>query len=127
VHSKVIIIDDGFIRIGSSNLANRSIALDSELDLAVEADDEENCGAITALRDRLIAEHLDVAPAAVRATLRAEGSLLATIETLGCNARCLRRMPDRGRLPSRPVFGTWLLDPKRPFFLFPRGNKKPSS
>jgi phosphatidylserine/phosphatidylglycerophosphate/cardiolipin synthase-like enzyme len=123
VHSKVIIVDDRFIRVGSSNLANRSIALDSELDLAVEADDEENRNAVTTLRDKLIAEHLDASPQAVGATLQAEGSLLATIDRLGCNARCLRRMPDRGRLPSRPVFGTFLLDPKRPFFLFPRGNK----
>jgi len=122
VHSKVLVVDDRFIRIGSSNLANRSIALDSELDLAIEADDEENRGTITALRDKLIAEHLDVPPDAVRATLQAEGSLLATIEKLGCNVRCLRRMPQQGKLPSRPVFGTFLLDPKRPFFLFPRGN-----
>jgi phosphatidylserine/phosphatidylglycerophosphate/cardiolipin synthase-like enzyme len=126
VHSKVIIVDDRFIRVGSSNLTNRSIALDSELDLAIEAGDEESRGAIAALRDNLIAEHLDVAPAAVRATLQAEGSLLVTIEKLGCNVRCLRRMPHQGKLPSRPVFGTFLLDPKRPFFLFPRKGKTPS-
>jgi phosphatidylserine/phosphatidylglycerophosphate/cardiolipin synthase-like enzyme len=120
VHSKAMIVDGDFLRVGSSNLANRSTALDTELDLAVETEDEDRRRAIEAVRDRLIAEHLGVTPEAVRQTMQAEGSLLRTIEKLGGNRRCLRRVPDFGKLPTRPVFGTWLFDPKRPFFLFPR-------
>ena len=45
---------------------------------------------------------------------------MRTIEKLSCNGRCLRKVADMGDLPTKPVFGTWLLDPKRPFFLFPR-------
>ena len=56
----------------------------------------------------------------MRETFEAEGSLLRTIEKLSCNGRCLRKVADMGDLPTKPVFGTWLLDPKRPFFLFPR-------
>lgn len=38
VHAKVMVIDDCFARVGSSNLSNRSLGLDSECDLAVAAD-----------------------------------------------------------------------------------------
>jgi phosphatidylserine/phosphatidylglycerophosphate/cardiolipin synthase-like enzyme len=127
VHSKIVIIDDDFVRVGSSNMNNRSIALDTELDLAIEVADDQRRGTIARLRDKLIAEHLDCTPQTVRETAQAEDSLLRTIEKLGCNRRCLRAVPDEGNLPTRPVFGTWLLDPKRPFFLFPRTHTpKPS-
>ena len=35
VHAKVMVIDGCFVRIGSSNLSNRSLGLDSECDLAI--------------------------------------------------------------------------------------------
>ena len=37
VHSKVMVIDDHLLRIGSSNLNNRSMGFDSECDIAIEA------------------------------------------------------------------------------------------
>jgi phosphatidylserine/phosphatidylglycerophosphate/cardiolipin synthase-like enzyme len=127
VHSKIIIVDDDFLRVGSSNLANRSTALDTELDLAVETEDPERQRTIAGLRDKLIAEHLHCTPQDVGETMQAEGSILRTIEKLGSKRRTLRKSPDMGDLPTRPVFGTWLFDPKRPFFLFPRKSVKPSS
>ena len=120
VHSKIVIIDDDFVRVGSSNINNRSIALDTELDLALEARDPERRRVITGLREKLIAEHLDCTPEAVRQMTEAERSLIRAIDKLACKERCLRKVADRDDLPERPAFGTWLLDPKRPFFLFPR-------
>ena len=37
VHSKVMVIDDRLLRIGSSNFNNRSLGFDSECDVAIEA------------------------------------------------------------------------------------------
>ena len=37
VHSKVMIVDDGFLRVGSANLNNRSLGADSECDVVFEA------------------------------------------------------------------------------------------
>jgi phospholipase D1/2 len=37
VHSKVMVVDDSLLRVGSANLNNRSIGLDTECDLAIEA------------------------------------------------------------------------------------------
>lgn len=37
VHSKVMVVDDALLRIGSANLNNRSMGMDTECDLAIEA------------------------------------------------------------------------------------------
>ena len=37
VHSKLMIVDDVLLHVGSANLNNRSIGLDTECDLAIEA------------------------------------------------------------------------------------------
>ncbi|MEQ8773391.1 MAG: phospholipase D-like domain-containing protein, partial [Erythrobacter sp.] len=61
VHAKLLVIDDEFVRVGSSNMASRSFACDSECDLAFEAADQPGLRAVlAALRTRLLAEHLDV-------------------------------------------------------------------
>ena len=58
VHSKLMVIDDRFLRVGSSNLNRRSTGLDSECDLAIEAQNEKQRAGIAAIRARLLAEHL---------------------------------------------------------------------
>jgi phosphatidylserine/phosphatidylglycerophosphate/cardiolipin synthase-like enzyme/uncharacterized membrane protein YdjX (TVP38/TMEM64 family) len=57
VHAKVLVVDDAFLRIGSSNLNNRSMGFDTECDLGIEADSDERRAAIASVRNRLIAEH----------------------------------------------------------------------
>ncbi|KVF65313.1 VTT domain-containing protein [Burkholderia vietnamiensis] len=66
VHSKLAIVDDECVVIGSANLNNRSMALDTECCVALVAAGEPRIrAAIAALRDRLLAEHLGTTPAAV--------------------------------------------------------------
>ncbi len=62
VHSKVMVIDDRLARIGSSNLSNRSMGLDSECDVSWEGTTFAAREHIDGLRHRLIAEHLGLAP-----------------------------------------------------------------
>ena len=50
MHSKVMIIDDRFLRIGSANLNNRSMGTDSECDLAIEAGTKEEQARIADIR-----------------------------------------------------------------------------
>jgi phosphatidylserine/phosphatidylglycerophosphate/cardiolipin synthase-like enzyme len=116
IHAKLIIVDDVLMRVGSSNLNNRSVGLDTECDLAIEAGNEVERHSIRHLRERLLAEHLGVEPEMVAQALAAEGSLIRAIEVLNHNARGLRwfdAMVNSG--PARPLFGTRLLDPRRPF------------
>jgi phospholipase D1/2 len=54
VHSKVMIVDDGFLRVGSANINNRSMGADTECDLAFEATTELHRDFIRSLRRRLI-------------------------------------------------------------------------
>ncbi|HYE00459.1 MAG TPA: phospholipase D-like domain-containing protein, partial [Alphaproteobacteria bacterium] len=82
VHSKLVVVDDTLLRIGSSNLNNRSIGLDTECDAAIEAATPETRRAIARLRDCLIAEHLGVAPAAFAAAMAETGSMLAAFDRL---------------------------------------------
>jgi phosphatidylserine/phosphatidylglycerophosphate/cardiolipin synthase-like enzyme len=132
VHSKLIIVDDVFVRIGSSNLNNRSMGLDTECDLAIEARDARTRAAIADLRRRLIAEHLGASPLEVEAQESASGgSMTRALEALneagkaGTGLRCFEAMTAPG--PTRPVFGTRLLDPARPFepFWLLRRRKRP--
>jgi len=70
VHSKIAIADDECIVIGSANLNNRSMVLDTECCIALVAAGEPRIRtAIAGLRDRLLAEHLDTTPAEVAAAL----------------------------------------------------------
>jgi phosphatidylserine/phosphatidylglycerophosphate/cardiolipin synthase-like enzyme len=124
VHAKVLIIDNELIRIGSSNLNNRSTGLDTECDIAIEAHDDETRETIATLRSNLIAEHLGVQPDAVREAVRAERSLIRAIERLNRGPRGFRPLPERRfNGPLGSLVGTWLLDPSRPIGL-PRGTSK---
>ena len=88
VHSKVMIVDDRLLRIGSGNLSSRSMGLDSECDLVVEDDTGELAAA---LRADLLAEHLGVSPDKVAASIEDRG-LLAAIHEFNGNGRSLERL-----------------------------------
>lgn len=117
VHAKILIVDDNYIRIGSSNFNNRSLGFDSECDVAIDASAASDAAAadqIARIRNDLLAEHLGSDEQEVRMTLKATGSLIATIEILGKPGRMLLpyQTPDTGAVED------WLaendiLDPKR--------------
>jgi uncharacterized membrane protein YdjX (TVP38/TMEM64 family) len=94
VHSKVMVIDDRLLRVGSANLNNRSMGTDTECDLAVEAANEAQRRAIVAARNRLIADHCGVRPEDVAGCLRQTGSLAAAAERLSANGHRLRPVED---------------------------------
>lgn len=90
VHSKVLVVDDALVRIGSSNLANRSMGLDTECDLTIEAAGKTRIArAIAHFRDRLLGEHLGVSPEMVAGMAAAKASLIAAVEELRSAGRTL--------------------------------------
>jgi phosphatidylserine/phosphatidylglycerophosphate/cardiolipin synthase-like enzyme len=118
IHSKLIIVDNGFLRIGSSNLNNRSIGLDSECDLAIEARSRADSLAIAGLRHRLLAEHLGETEASVREAMARHRSMVRAVDALNRNPRGLRPLPALGQGGSTaPMALTGVLDPKEPFSL----------
>jgi phosphatidylserine/phosphatidylglycerophosphate/cardiolipin synthase-like enzyme len=118
VHAKLIIIDDHFLRVGSSNLNYRSTGLDTECDLTIEARSEQDRRKIAEIRNRLLAEHLDATVETVAARVAATGSIVKTVDMLSGGPRSLR--PYRIaplRIGARRVWGTFLIDPGRPLRL----------
>ena len=116
VHAKLLIADDRLLRIGSANLNNRSMGLDSECDVAIDAGgDSDLRAAIVRVRDRLLGERLGQPPARVAATMRQRGSLVQTIEALSGPARGLRRLdPTVADWIDQLVPDAALVDPERP-------------
>ena len=118
VHAKIMIVDDLTLKVGSANLNNRSMGLDSECDVTIDARLPANRGSgetIARLRCDLLAEHLGVKPAEVASAFAETGSPIATIERLRGEGRTL--------LPFRPpefsaalsaVAKKELLDPEGP-------------
>ena len=119
VHAKVMIVDDHVLRVGSSNLNNRSLGLDSECDLAFEAASESDEEIIRALRVRLMSEHLGVTKERVTEEFARTGSLLATIEALRGPGRSLALLPVAPPSDAAEfIADRELLDPKSPDLMF---------
>ncbi|MGX9966237.1 phospholipase D-like domain-containing protein [Roseomonas sp. F4] len=122
VHAKILIIDDQVLRVGSSNFNNRSMRLDTECDVVIDAALPANATlrpAIAAMRDRLLAEHLGCTPEKVAATLARTGSLIGTIEALRRPGRTLVAY----ETPDLSAVEAWLadhevLDPEGPEEMF---------
>jgi phosphatidylserine/phosphatidylglycerophosphate/cardiolipin synthase-like enzyme len=113
VHSKVLAIDDRLFRIGSSNLTNRSMRLDTECDLTIEATSDRERLAISRLRNRLLGEHLGMSADDVRGVLSRDPSLVALVDSRGHTARCLRDLPAEDH-STAPIVDDDLVDPSRP-------------
>ena len=115
VHSKVMVVDDRVVRVGSANLSNRSMGLDTECDLAIDAAGEPRIARrIAAFRDGLLAEHLGVEPAQVATAIAACGSLIAAVESLRTQARTLQPLAPAAP-PSAPLLSAAAFaDPERP-------------
>jgi len=115
LHSKLMIVDDRLLRVGSSNLNNRSMGVDTECDLAIEAQAPETAKSIAAIRNRLLAEHLGVEPQEVAQALERQGSLIKAIEALQGNARTLKALePDLDPEVDRLIPDGDMIDPERP-------------
>ena len=115
VHSKVCFIDDRLLRVGSANLNNRSMGLDTECDLAVEAEEPATENSIAYLRNRLLAEHLGVSPEKVAQEHSAERSLVRAIEKLRGGKRTLGIL-DGSVSPALDdmIPAAAIIDPERP-------------
>lgn len=118
VHAKLMVVDDRFLRIGSSNTSSRSMGLDSECDLAIETTDpnDDVGGFVAFTRRQLLAEHLDCTPEEVARVENGQGGMIAAIEQLQTDARSLRLLD--WEVPGEvdelvPEAG--LIDPPEPF------------
>lgn len=80
VHSKLFIVDDALLHVGSANLTNRSMGLDSECGLTLLADREELAAGVRRVRADLLAEHLPVDAPELERAIEERGLLSAVAE-----------------------------------------------
>ena len=130
VHAKIMVIDDCLLKVGSSNLNNRSMGLDTECDLAIEAPPANRGGkamrdAIRTFMHGLLAEHLDADPSEIASARRgSDGDLIPVIEHLleksgsGLTLSCLE--PQQLSDTERLLVEKRILDPERPGPMLPQ-------
>jgi phosphatidylserine/phosphatidylglycerophosphate/cardiolipin synthase-like enzyme len=100
VHSKVLVIDDRLLRIGSSNLNNRSMGFDSECDVAIETESSNSehddiRRQITSVRDQLVSEHLGVSVDEFERAMLQCRSVIKAIESLLGQGKTLRPVTEQ--------------------------------
>ncbi|WP_443477884.1 phospholipase D-like domain-containing protein [Novosphingobium aerophilum] len=122
VHAKLMIVDDEILRVGSANMNNRSMGLDSECDVFIDAARPANAhvsSAITGLRYRLLSEHCGVTEETIAEALDRKGSMAAMIESLVPLGKHLEPLPLKHLTEAERALGeSALLDPERPGEMF---------
>jgi phosphatidylserine/phosphatidylglycerophosphate/cardiolipin synthase-like enzyme len=123
VHAKLTIIDDEILRVGSANMNNRSMGLDSECDVFLDTARPINSHIgpkITAVRHRLLAEHCGITIEEIAALLDEHGSIAEAVDAaragkLGTGKHLarfvLRDLSDR----EKALADSELLDPEGAF------------
>ncbi|SER70326.1 Phosphatidylserine/phosphatidylglycerophosphate/cardiolipin synthase [Nitrosomonas sp. Nm51] len=117
VHAKIMIVDDRLVAVGSANLNNRSMNLDNECIIIIDAGSDDNLRrSVSAFRNRLLAEHLSCSPERMHDTLSQTDSLIAGIEKLiDTNGRYLNTLPmDLPEDVDQIVPDTDVTDPEEP-------------
>jgi phospholipase D1/2 len=118
VHSKVMVVDDRVMRVGSSNLCNRSLGLDTEADIAIEARGRPQvANAIRRFRDRLVAEHLGVPVEKLRVEIERVGSVNGAIKVLMHDGRSMRELNSLPEWSDAVVNVAAVADPDEPIAL----------
>lgn len=118
VHSKLTIVDDEILRIGSANLNNRSMGLDSECDVFIDCARPGNghCGdPIRRLRISLLAEHCGIPPEQVAELIDQHGSMAGMIAAAPKDGKTVRAfVPHELTEAEQALADNEVLDPERP-------------
>ena len=111
VHSKLMIVDDRILIIGSANISNRSMGLDTEITVTIAAASEDERRVIRDRRNHLLARHTGSHHDVIDAIVDTDPFLV--VETAGDTQRNLVDLPnsafDHSKLSS---VLNWLFDPK---------------
>jgi phosphatidylserine/phosphatidylglycerophosphate/cardiolipin synthase-like enzyme len=124
IHSKLLLVDDSFLSVGSANLNNRSMGLDTELNVTWQARPGENDArqSICEVRMNLLAEHSGLEGDEARELARTKG-LVAYLDQICANP--LARLRSHPLLADNGESESWIqtffpdglpLDPEGPVF-----------
>lgn len=115
VHSKMMVVDDDIVRIGSANLANRSMGLDTECDLTIEARGRKDVQQqIRELRSLLLAEHLGFEVEQVGAAIADAGNMREAIDRMQREDRTLKPLQELPQISDTLMNVISVADPEKP-------------
>jgi phosphatidylserine/phosphatidylglycerophosphate/cardiolipin synthase-like enzyme/uncharacterized membrane protein YdjX (TVP38/TMEM64 family) len=114
VHSKVMIVDDRILRVGSANLNNRSFGVDTECDLAFEAASTQHRKQILGVRDRLVGHFCGVGARELASAVVHHNSLIKAIESFAQNGHSLAPIELDHAAAGQVTALEELGDPERP-------------
>lgn len=117
VHAKIMVVDDRLVTVGSANLNNRSMGLDTECNIIIDAHSNDTLRQdVATFHHRLLAEHLSCSSEQIQKTLRQTHSLTACIEKLtDTKSRYLNILPlDLSHEVDRIIPDTGVADPEEP-------------
>lgn len=116
VHSKLLMVDDSILTIGSANCSNRSMGLDTECNLVIDGTQHKTVQAVLKrVRHKLLGEHLGRHVSEVQQTERRKRSIIGTINDLNTRNRQLHEYSCGGDdAIERLLPSTTLIDPERP-------------
>jgi phospholipase D1/2 len=115
VHSKVMIVDDRLLRVGSANVNNRSMGTDTECDLGAEAVDDRQLSQIASVRNRLLADHCGANVSEVADCFASGMGLLQVAHSLSRRGHSLRPIDDGEPDPREMAdYVEHIADPERP-------------
>lgn len=116
VHSKILVVDNTLLTVGSANLNNRSMGFDTECNLALAAENQDHIKkAIADFRNRLLAEHLGTTGEEVALSLEKNEGLLAAVAALNNNERSLQDVPQTATDTLAETLSVdEIVDPERP-------------
>lgn len=116
VHSKLMIVDDELLTIGSANISNRSMGFDTECNLALSAEMDDTIRTeIAGFRSRLLAEHLGQEVDELAKYLSQSGSFREVISHFENPSRTLQPLEfDESSSFINSLPTDEIIDPERP-------------
>jgi phosphatidylserine/phosphatidylglycerophosphate/cardiolipin synthase-like enzyme/uncharacterized membrane protein YdjX (TVP38/TMEM64 family) len=116
IHSKMMIVDDRLLHIGSANINNRSMGLDTECDIVLIGSDEKARRKIADVRNDLIREHTGYKAQEIDDMVNQGGSVRSLLEDRPGSRQHLCPIDDT-RYAGQPFtrLATFFADPRRSF------------
>jgi phosphatidylserine/phosphatidylglycerophosphate/cardiolipin synthase-like enzyme/uncharacterized membrane protein YdjX (TVP38/TMEM64 family) len=114
IHSKTHCIDDRIFKVGSTNLTNRSMRVDTECDIALFAD--VHCEAIRQIRFDLLSIHSGLSKSTVESLCASQKSFVAAVDCLvEQSEQRLAYFPNKGASELKQLIARNIeLDPDEP-------------
>lgn len=119
IHSKVMVIDDRFLTIASSNLNHRSLVLDTECDVTFIAENQDQRDIISFVRNDLIAEHTGRTAEQIKRILSKKFSLKQIMNVHSSDSYRLKEIDDtKFTDKSLQTIANLFADPKSPLMSY---------